>query len=82
MKNPEEHKQHLETKKKVSKIGSLKDFEQLLSMTTLSSEDKQLLRLIYIDGLTFILAGEKLGFSEQVAKRKHKRALHKISSII
>ncbi len=82
MKNPEEHRKHMEAKKKVNDISDIHEFEALLERVKLSEIDKQILRYIYIDQLTMVNVGEKLGFSEQCIKKKHKKALKRISAII
>lgn len=82
MKNPEEHKRHLDTKRKINGMNDIHEFEALLSKVKLSEVEKQILRFVYVEQLTMIDIGDKLGFSEQCVKKKHKKALAKIATMI
>lgn len=74
--------EHIETRRKLREIPLVSDFEHVLSLCTLSEEDKQILRLHYIEGKDFCYIGDTLGYSERTIKAKHKRALQKLSKAI
>lgn len=76
----DEHRKHIESRQRLKSIALVEDFESLLSRVVLSEEDKQMLRLIYIEGNTYIITAEKLGLSEQAVKKRHKKALSKIAA--
>lgn len=73
---------HIETKHKIQEISLVSDFENLLSLCTLSEEDKKIIRLHYIEGKDFRYIGDNLGYSERTIKAKHKKALCKISDAL
>ena len=74
--------EHIETRKKVKEIADISSFTALINQTTLSDTDKQILVLHYIDEKDFRYIGDMLGFSESTIKRRHKRALIKISKLL
>lgn len=73
---------HVETKKKIKSIYSVKTFEELLQSCTLSDEDKAIMRLIYLKGKSLNVIADELGFSESTIKRKHRIILSKLSKLI
>lgn len=74
--------EHIETRKKVKEIADISSFTALINQTTLSDTDKQILVLHYIDEKDFRYIGDMLGFSEATIKRRHIKALKKISKIL
>ena len=73
---------HIETRKQVKEIADISSFNSLINSTTLSDIDKRILVLHYIDDKSFQYIGDMLGFSESTIKRRHKKALQKISKIL
>ena len=73
---------HIETRKKIRDIAEVSSFNDLLDQTTLSDDDKKLLFLFYIKHKDFRYIGDTLGYSESTIKRRHKKALQKISKIL
>jgi RNA polymerase sigma factor (sigma-70 family) len=73
---------HIETRRKVKEIADISSFTALINQTTLSDTDKQILVLHYIDEKDFRYIGDMLGFSEATIKRRHIKALKKISKIV
>lgn len=74
--------EHIETRKKVKDIADISSFENLLNQSTLSNDDKSLLRLHYLQGKDFRYIGDMLGYSEATIKRRHKKALIKLSKLL
>ena len=74
--------EHIETRKKIQNIADISSFQELLNQTTLSSADKRILFLHYIESYDFRYIGDMLGYSESTIKRRHKKALAKISKLI
>lgn len=72
---------HIKTKKKIQAIPSVITFEGLLEQSTLSEEDKQILRMIYLEHKDLRYIGDTLGFSETTVKRKHSKALSKLNKL-
>lgn len=73
---------HIETRRKLKDISLVSDFEHLLGLCTLSEEDKDILRLHYIQGKDFRFIGDTLGYAERTIKARHKRALKKLSDAL
>lgn len=73
---------HINTKKKIKSIYSVKTFEELLQSCVLTEEDKTILRMIYLKGKPLSFIADELGFSESTIKRKHKTILSKLSKLI
>jgi RNA polymerase sigma factor (sigma-70 family) len=73
---------HIKTQKKLKDIPQVSIFEELLSASTLSDTDKEIIRLHYLKEKDFRYIGDLLGFSEATIKARHKKALKKLGSII
>lgn len=73
---------HIETRKKIRSIADVSSFSNLIEQTTLSEEDKNILYLHYLDGKDFCFIADTLGYSESTIKRRHKKALQKISKLL
>jgi len=73
--------EHIETRKKLKEIASVSSFTSLINSATLSHTDKQILVLHYIDGKDFRYIGDTLGYSESTIKKRHKKALKKLSQL-
>lgn len=74
--------EHIITRNKIKEIASIKTFNELLDASTLSQDDKEMLRLHYIEEKDFRYIGDMLGYSEHTIKTRHKRALQKLSKIL
>lgn len=51
---------HIKIKHKIQAIADVRDFESLLRVSMLSDEDKELLRLYYINGKNFAFVADTL----------------------
>lgn len=71
--------EHIDTRRKIQDISSVKTFEELLENCILTDEDKMLMRLHYLNGKDFRFIGDSLGFSESTIKRRHKKILQKLN---
>jgi len=56
-------------------------FDDLLNESTLSDEDKEILRLHYLKGKDFRYIGDTLGYAEITIKKRHVKALSKLSKL-
>lgn len=70
---------HINTRRKLQEIPLVSDFEQVLDQCTLSDEDKEIIRLHYIQRKDFRWIGDRLGYAERTIKDRHRVALRKIS---
>lgn len=73
--------EHIDTRRKIQDISSVKTFEELLENCILTDEDKVLMRLHYLNGKDFRFIGDSLGFSESTIKRRHKKILQKLNKM-
>ena len=73
---------HIDVRRRIKSIPSVASFNELLEMSTLSDEDKEILRLHYLQEKDFRFIGDTLGFSESTIKYRHKKALKKLSKLI
>lgn len=73
--------EHIDTRRKIQDISSVKTFEELLENCILTDEDKMLMRLHYLNGKDFRFIGGLLGFSESTIKRRHKKILQKLNKM-
>jgi RNA polymerase sigma factor (sigma-70 family) len=73
---------HIETRNKLKGIADISSFTDLLNKSTISDDDKLLLRLHYLQGKDFRYIGDMLGYSESTIKQRHRRILKKLSKIL
>ena len=74
--------EHIETRRKIKGIASVSSFYSLIDNTVLTSTEKQILILHYIDGKDFRFIGDTLGYSESTIKKKHRKILAKLSKVL
>ena len=70
---------HIETRRKLQEVPLVSEFEAILNLCTLSDEDKNILRMHYIQKKDFRYIADSLGYSEKTIKQRHKDAQRKIS---
>lgn len=73
---------HIETRQKIKEIANIIDFNELLDKSTLTDEDKLLIRMHYIEGKNFNFIADILGYAESTIKYRHHLALVKIGKIL
>ena len=73
---------HIETRNKLKGIADISSFTDLLNNSTISDDDKLLLRLHYLQGKDFRYIGDMLGYSESTIKQRHRRILKKLSKLL
>lgn len=74
--------EHIKTRNRIKEIASITTFNDLIDACTLTEEDKELLRLHYLQGKDFRYIGDKLGFAESTVKKRHRKALQKLNKIL
>ena len=74
--------EHIDNRRKLQGIASISTFKDILDQTILSDEEKHLIVLHYLENKDFRYIADMLGYSETTIKRKHKKALNKISKIL
>ena len=73
---------HIKTRSKIRDIASISTFNELIDSCTLSDEDKELLRMHYLQGKDFRYIGDTLGFAESTIKKRHRKALQKLNKLL
>ena len=73
--------ENIETRKKLKEIASITQFDVLLEQSTLSDLDKEILRLHYLKEKDFRYIGDILGYAEITIKKRHIKALKKLSEL-
>lgn len=74
--------EHIKTRTKIKEIASISSFNELLTASTLSDEDKEILRLHYLKDKDFRYIGDMFGYSESTIKKRHKKAIAKLSKLL
>lgn len=74
--------EHIKTRSKVKEIASITTFNELLDACTLTREDKEILKMHYLQGKDFRYIGDMLGFAESTVKKRHRKALQKLNKIL
>lgn len=72
---------HLDTRRKLKDIPDVSRFDDLLERSTLTDEDKEILHLHYLKGKDFRYIGDTLGYAEVTIKKRHAKALSKLSKL-
>ena len=63
-------------------IPKVSTFEEILNKSTLNELDKEIFRLHYLEEKDFAFIADKLGYSESGIRKRHSKALKKLSKII
>lgn len=71
---------HIKMKHKLQE--DIKTFSDMMKSPLLSTEDKEILKLIYIEHQDYNYIGDILGISESTVKKKHNKILKRISKIL
>nr|DAJ99860.1 MAG TPA: ECF sigma factor [Caudoviricetes sp.] len=74
--------EHVQTRAKVRQIPRVSTFNALLEECTISQEEKELMRLHYLENKDFCYIGDQLGYSEITMKRWHKKILRKLNKVL
>lgn len=74
--------EHTETRRKLKEIPRKAIFDALLEQSTLSEEDKFILKLHYLEDKDFQYIADQLGYSEITIKRRHSKALSKLNKLL
>lgn len=73
---------HIDTRRKLKDIPTIVSFDELLARSTLSDLDKEILRLHYLKHKDLRFIGDTLGYAEVTMKKRHRKALSKLSKLL
>ena len=69
-------------RRKLKEIPRVSTFENLLENAMLDDIDKQILKMHYLQGKDLSYIADELGYSESGIKKRHAKALNKISKLL
>lgn len=70
------------TRNKLKSIPKVATFMELLDSCTLSDEDKQIVKMYYLQNKSIGYIADILGYSESNIKKRHNKILNKLSKLI
>lgn len=73
---------YIKVKRKVKEIPDIRSFDSLLEASTLSDEDKEIIRLHYLQDKDFGFIADTLGYTDVTVKAKHRKAIMKLSKLL
>lgn len=74
--------EHIKTRKVIKDIATVSTFEEILAVSTLSEEDKYIMRQHYLHGKDFAFIADSLGYAEITIITKHRKIIKKLSKIL
>ena len=74
--------EYIKVKHKVKDIPDMRSFNGLLDASTLLDEDKEIMRLHYLQDKNFGYIADILGYTESAVKIRHKKAIMKLSKLL
>lgn len=74
--------EHIKTRRKIENIDTITDFNNLINQLMISPEQKEMMRLHYVEDKNFNYIADILGYSESAMKKWHTKILKKISKLI
>lgn len=74
--------EHIDTKHKIQGLQRYDDFYSLINSCIMSEEDRQILKMIYIEDKTLSFIGDTLGYSESTIKSRHRKLLKKLMKLL
>lgn len=73
---------HVKIRTAIKEIADLKSFNEILDCSTLSEEDKHIMREYYLNNKNFAYIADELGYAEITVLKKHQKILKKIGKIL
>lgn len=74
--------EHISTRKKLTDIATVTEFEQILDLIVLTPEERKVMELHYLQGKSFTQIATTLGYAEVTICKKHKKVLQKITKVL
>lgn len=74
--------EHIATRKKLVDIATVTEFQQVLDAVVLTTEERKIIEMHYLQGLSLIEIGYELGYAEITVCKKHQKILHKIAKVL
>lgn len=74
--------EHISTRKKLTDIVTVTEFKQILDLVVLTPEERKIMELHYLQGLSLMQIGFELGYAEITICKKHQKILQKIAKVL
>jgi len=74
--------EHISTRKKLTDIATITEFKQILDLVVLTPQERRIMELHYLQGMSLMQIGFELGYAEITICKKHKKILQKISKVL
>lgn len=74
--------EHIQRKHKVQSIDSKTEFNKILDDAMLSDTERRIVEMIYLEHKDNCFIADALGLAEVTVRKKHKKAIKKISNLI
>lgn len=73
--------EHINTRNKLKSIPKVATFMELLDSCTLSDEDKQIVKMYYLQNKSIGYIADILGYSESNIKKRHNKIFKQVKQI-
>lgn len=73
---------HIKTRKKLVDITTVTEFKELLSLVILTAEERKIMEMHYLQGMSLMEIGFELGYAEVTVCKKHQKILRKIAKVL
>ena len=73
---------HIKTRKKLVDITTVTEFKELLSLVILTTEERKIMEMHYLQGMSLMEIGFELGYAEITVCKKHQKILRKIAKVL
>lgn len=70
------------TRRKLKEICTVREMDDLMNAAVLSDEEKDIIKMHYINQKSLTYIADELGISESALKKKHRKLLRKIGKVI
>ena len=74
--------EHIKTRKKLVDIADINEFKQLLDLVVLTVEERKIIEMHYLQGMSLMEIGFELGYAEVTVCKKHQKILRKIAKVL
>lgn len=74
--------EHISTRKKLTDIATVTEFNQILDLVVLTPQERRIMELHYLQGMSLMQIGFELGYAEITVCKKHQKILQKIAKVL
>ena len=74
--------EHIATRKRLVDVADIHSFNDILNSVILTAEERKLMEMHYLQGMSFVQISFELGYAEVTVCKKHKKILNKIAKVL